>query len=170
MKLSIINLALGAIILVGMSACTQQERVATEHSVAIVDSVQQIVAEEVLARVNRTESEWGIGILMDTHSGTVVAMYDTDSTLCHAQSAWEMGSIVSPLALLAAYSVNPQGWDSVVGGIETVLSMRGAGFMTDTRATLFIRCPMPSPQATIPRLCSMCFVFLNSNRYCCRIY
>lgn len=128
MKLSIINLALGAIILVGMSACTQQERVATEHSVAIVDSVQQIVAEEVLARVNRTESEWGVGILMDTHSGTVVAMYDTDSTLCHAQSAWEMGSIVSPLALLAAYSVNPQGWDSVVGVYRNGFEYAGRRF------------------------------------------
>lgn len=128
MKLSIINLALGPIILVGMSACTQQERVATEHSVAIVDSVQQIVAEEVLARVNRTESEWGVGILMDTHSGTVVAMYDTDSTLCHAQSAWEMGSIVSPLALLAAYSVNPQGWDSVVGGYRNGFEYAGRRF------------------------------------------
>ena len=46
MKLSIINLVLWAIILVGMSACTQQERVATEHSVATVDSVQQIVRKK----------------------------------------------------------------------------------------------------------------------------
>ena len=112
MRLSIIHVALGAIILAGMSACTQWDGVATEHPVAIVDSLQQIVAEEVLARVNRTEAEWGVGILMDVHSGTVVAMYDTDSTLVHAQSAWEMGSIVSPLALLAAYSVEPQGWDT----------------------------------------------------------
>lgn len=112
MKPSIIHIALGAIILAGMSACTQQEGVATEHPVAIIDSLQQIVAEEVQARVNRTEAEWGVGILMDVHSGTVVAMYDTDSTLVHAQSAWEMGSIVSPLALLAAYSVEPQGWDT----------------------------------------------------------
>lgn len=70
MKLSIIHIALGAIILAGMSACTQQEHVATEHPVAIVDSLQQIVTEEVLARVNRTEAEWGIGVLMDAHSGT----------------------------------------------------------------------------------------------------
>lgn len=90
MRLSIIHIALRAIILAGMSACTQQEGVATEHPVAIVDSLQQIVAEEVQARVNRTEAEWGVGILMDVHSGTVVAMYDTDSTLVHAQSAWEM--------------------------------------------------------------------------------
>lgn len=112
MKPSIIHVALGAIILAGMSACTQQERVATEHSVAIVDSLQQIVAEEVLARVNRTEAEWGVGVLMDAHSGTVVAMYDTDSSLVHAQSAWELDGIVSPLALLAAYAVEPQGWDT----------------------------------------------------------
>lgn len=113
MKPSIIHIVLGAIILAGMSACTQQEGVATEHPVAIIDSLQQIVAEEVQARVNRTEAEWGIGVLMDAHSGTVVAVYDTDSTLVHAQSAWEMGSIVSPLALLAAYSVEPHGWDTV---------------------------------------------------------
>ena len=114
MKLSIIHVALGAVILAGMSACTEQERVAAEHPVAIVDSLQQIVAEEVQARVNRTEAEWGVGILMDAHSGTVVVMYDTYSTLVHAQSAWEMGSIVSPLALLAAYSIEPQGWDTAV--------------------------------------------------------
>ena len=114
MKPSIIHVALGAIVLAGMSACTQQERVATEHPVAIVDSLQRIVAEEVLARVNRTESQWGVGVLMDAHSGTVVAMYDTDSSLVHAQSAWELGSIVSPLALLAAYAVEPQGWDTAV--------------------------------------------------------
>mgnify|MGYP004650316845 FL=1 len=114
MKLSIIHIALGVIVLAGMSACTQQERVATEHPVAIVDSLQQIVAEEVQARFCRTEAEWGVGILMDAHSGTVVAMYDTDSTLVHTQSAWELGSIVSPLALLAAYSVEPRGWDTAV--------------------------------------------------------
>lgn len=114
MKPSIIHIVLGAIILAGMSACTQQEGVATEHPVAIVDSLQQIVAEEVQARVNRTEAEWGVGILMDVHSGTVVAMYDTDSTLVHAQSAWEMDGIVSPLALLAVYSIEPQGWDTAV--------------------------------------------------------
>ncbi len=112
MKPSLIHIALGAIILAGMSACTQQERVATEHPVAIVDSLQPIVAEEVLARVNRTEAEWGVGVLMDAHSGTVVAMYDTDSPLVHAHSAWEMGTIVSPLALLAAYSVESHGWDT----------------------------------------------------------
>ena len=114
MKLSTIHIALGAIILAGMSACTERKRVATEHPVAIVDSLQQVVAEEVQARVNRTEAEWGVGILMDAHSGTVVAMYDTDSTLIHARSAWELGSIVSPLALLAAFSVEPQGWDTAV--------------------------------------------------------
>lgn len=114
MKPSIIHIALGAIILAGMSACTQQEGVATEHPVAIIDSLQQIVAEEVQARVNRTEAEWGVGILMDAHSGTVVAIYDTDSTLVHAQSAWEMDGIVSPLALLAAYSIEPQEWDTAV--------------------------------------------------------
>ncbi|HCS87655.1 MAG TPA: hypothetical protein DIW30_04365 [Bacteroidales bacterium] len=114
MRVSTIHIALGAIILAGMSACTQQERITTEHPVAIVDSLQQIVAEEVQARFCRTEAEWGVGILMDAHSGTVVAMYDTDSTLIHAQSAWELGSIISPLALLAAYSVDPQGWDTAV--------------------------------------------------------
>ena len=114
MRVSTIHIALGAIILAGMSACTQQERVATEHPVAIVDSLQQIVAEEVQARFCRTEAEWGIGILMDAHSGTVVAMYDTDSTLIHAQTAWGLGSLVSPLALLAAYSAEPQGWDTAV--------------------------------------------------------
>jgi len=114
MKLSIIHIALGAIILAGMSACTRQGDIATEHPVAIVDSLQQIVAEEVQARFCCTESEWGVGILMDAHSGTVVAMYDTDSTLVHTQSAWELGSVISPLALLAAYSVEPQGWDTAV--------------------------------------------------------
>lgn len=112
MKPSIIHIALGAIILAGMSACAERERVATEHPVAIVDSLQQIVAEEVQARFCSTEAEWGVGILMDAHSGTVVAMYDTDTTLVHTQSAWELGSIVSPLALLAAYAVEPQGWDT----------------------------------------------------------
>lgn len=97
-----------------MGACTERERDATEHPVAIVDSLQQIVTEEVQARFCRTEAEWGVGVLMDAHSGTVVAMYDTDSTLIHAQSAWELGSVISPLALLAAYSVEPQGWDTAV--------------------------------------------------------
>ena len=136
MKLSIIHIALGAIILAGMSACTEQERVATEHPVAIVDSLQQVVAEEVQARICRTEAEWGVGILMDAHSGTVVAMYDTDSTLVHAQSAWELGSIVSPLALLAAYSVEPQGWDSIVrvcrSGFEYAGRMFRDGHPRDT--------------------------------------
>lgn len=128
MKLSIIHIALGAIILAGMSACTERERVATEHPVAIVDSLQQVVAEEVQARVNRTEAEWGIGILMDAQSGTVVAMYDTDSTLVHAQSAWELGSIVSPLALLATYSVEPQGWDTAVAVCRSGFEYAGHTF------------------------------------------
>ncbi len=114
MKPSIIHIALGAVILAGMSACTQREHVATEHPVAIADSLQQIVAEEVQARFCHIEAEWGVGILMDAHSGTVVAMYDTDSTLVHAQSAWKLGSVVFPLALLAAYSVELQGWDTAV--------------------------------------------------------
>ena len=128
MKPSIIHIALGAIIFAGMSACTQQERVATEHPVAIVDSLQQIVAEDVQARVNRTEAKWGVGILMDAQSGTVVAMYDTDSTLIHAQSAWELGSIVSPLALLAAYSVEPQGWDTTVAVCRSGFEYAGHTF------------------------------------------
>lgn len=128
MKPLIIHIVLGAIIFAGMSACARQERVATEHPVAIVDSLQQIVAEEVQARVNRTEAEWGVGIMMDTHSGTVVAMYDTDSTLVHAQSAWEFGSVVSPLALLAAYSIEPQGWDSAVGVCRSGFEYAGRVF------------------------------------------
>lgn len=170
MKPSIIHIVLGAIILAGMSACTQQEHVATEHPVAIVDSLQQIVAEEVQARVNRTEAEWGVGILMDVHSGTVVAMYDTDSTLVHAQSAWEMDSIVSPLALLAAYSVEPHGWDTVATVCREGVTYNGPCFETDPHVTLLSLCPMPLPRAARWRCVSICSVCLSSSRHCCQRY
>lgn len=96
------------------NGCAKHTTITTEHPITIVDSLQQIVAEEVSKRAHTTESEWAVGVLMDAKSGTVLALYDTDSTLSHAQTEWEMGTIISPLALAAAYSVAPMGWDSAV--------------------------------------------------------
>lgn len=89
---------------IGFASCgiKQQSAHPQEPEISINDSLQQIVAEAVTARLAINQAEWGCAVLIDK-SGKVVAMFETDS-VPHINEFIEVGTILTPFAVLAAAS------------------------------------------------------------------
>ena len=100
----IISFALIVVLAITFASCgiKQQSAHPQEPVICINDSLQQIVEEAVTARLAINQAEWGCAVLIDK-SGKVVAMFETDS-VPHIQEQIEVGTILTPFAVLAAAS------------------------------------------------------------------
>lgn len=91
-------------LIIGFASCRTKQQSAhpQEPEISINDSLQQIVAEAVTARLAINQAEWGCAVLIDK-SGKVVTMFETDS-IPHINEFIEVGTILTPFAVLAAAS------------------------------------------------------------------
>ena len=91
-------------LIIGFASCGKNQHSAhpQKPEISINDSLQQIVAEAVTARLAINQAEWGCAVLIDK-SGKVVAMFETDS-IPHINEFIEVGTILTPFAVLAAAS------------------------------------------------------------------
>lgn len=88
-----------AILCTCMLSCTSKSPLLKEPTIKINDNLQQIVSEEVLSQLNKSEDDWGCAVLINS-KGQLVAAFNTDS-IDHISEQRPLGTILMPFALLA---------------------------------------------------------------------
>jgi cell division protein FtsI (penicillin-binding protein 3) len=108
-------------------------------------NIQRYLAEEVRAAVEKFHAEWGAGVVMNPHTGEILAMcsaptfdpneyprYQPERRTNHAiVSPFEPGSVLKPLYAAAAVQEGLVGWDTMIDAEGGTYIVRGGGRIGD---------------------------------------
>ncbi len=112
---------------IGFASCGSKQQPSAllqEPETNIIDSLQQIVAEEVAAQMGKVQAECACAVLINK-DGQLVAIVETAPDTISASGDIEAGSIIIPFSILAAHH-NALGIDS-----SSTVSITKWGYMTD---------------------------------------
>lgn len=102
-----------ALALSGLTICfascssKQPSALLQEPETNIIDSLQQIVAEEVAAQMAVIQAECACAVLINK-DGQIVAKVETNPNMLNAADEAEIGSIIIPFSILAAHRCGPE--------------------------------------------------------------
>ena len=102
MKSTALHLILVTMV-IGLSACNHpsESLLLQNPAIAINDTLQQVVAEEVLAQQVVNNADWACAVMID-NNGQVVAAFNTVSAECHVSREIPLGSLFMPFSILMA--------------------------------------------------------------------
>ena len=102
-----------ALVFAGLTICfascgsKQPSALLQEPETNIIDSLQQIVAEEVAAQMAVIQAECACAVLINK-DGQIVAKVETNPDMLNAVNEAEIGSIIIPFSILAAHRCGPE--------------------------------------------------------------